>query len=287
MQLLLVIEEEWVDILEEDYPMDVIYLDFKKAFDYIPHQRLLRKLQAYGIEGKILTWISSLLTGRRQRVVYDGEKSEWSDVESGIPQGSVLGPVLFVLFINDLPSVVQSIMKIFADDTKVNNCVKDNKGLEELQSNIDNMAESGIKWQLPFNIWKCKSLYSGRTNGRHVYTLNGLNLEQVHQEKDLGVIIDDQLNFHKHTSAAVNKSNQILAIVKKSFMHQDMVTVPLLYKSILHPHLEYGNLIWGPHYKLDQQAVERVQRRATKLVTELKDRPYEECLRRLRILVSA
>ncbi len=162
-QLLLVIEE-WVDILEEGYPMDVIYLDFKKAFDSVPHQRLLRKLQVYGIEGKILTWISSFLTWRRQMVVYAGKRS---DVESGIPQGSVLGPVLFVLFINDLPSVVQSIMHIFADETKVYNCVKDNKGLEELQSD---MAEWGNKRQLPFNTEKCKSLNSGRTNSRHVYS---------------------------------------------------------------------------------------------------------------------
>ncbi len=178
--------------------------------------------------------------------MYDGEKTEWSDVESGIPQGSVLGPVLFVLFINDLPSVVQSIMKIFADDTNVYNCVKVDNGVEELQSGIDNMAEWGIKWQLPFNIGKCKSLHSGRTNGKHVYTLKGHNLEQMHQEKDLGVIIDNQLKFHNHTSAAINKSNQILAIVKKSFMHLDMVTVPLLYMSIVRPHQEYGNLIWGP-----------------------------------------
>ncbi len=178
--------------------------------------------------------------------MYDGEKSEWSDVESGIPQGSVLGPVLFVLLINDLPSVVQSIMEIFADDTNVYNCVKDNKGVKELQSDIDNMAESGNKWQLPFNTGKCKSLHSGRTNSRHVYSLNSYNLDQVHQEKDLGVIVDDQLKFHNHASAAVNKSNQILAIVKKSFMHLDMVTVQLLYRSIILPHLEYGNLIWGP-----------------------------------------
>ncbi len=105
----------------------------------------------------------------------------------------------------------------------------------------------------------------------------------MHQEKDLGVIINDQLKFHNHPSAAVNKSNQILAIVKKFFMHLDMVTVHQLYKSIVCPHLEYGNLIWGPHYKLDQQTVERVQRRETKLVPKLKDQPYEECLRRLRL----
>ncbi len=165
----------------------------------------------------------------------------------------------------------------FADDTKdtlVYNCVKYNTGVEELQSDIDNMEEWGNK---------CKSLHWGRTNGNYVYSLNGHNLEQVHQEKDLGVIVDDQLKFHNHTSAAVNKSNQILAIVKKSFMHLDMVTVPVLYKSTVHHHLEYGNLIWGPHYKLDQQAVERVQRRATKLEPELKARPYEESVRRFRL----
>ncbi len=119
------------------------------------------------------------MTGRRQRVVYDGEKSEWSDIESGIPQGSLLGPVLFVLFINDMPPVVQRIMMIFVDDTKVYNFVKDDKVVEELQSDIDNMAEWGNKWQLPFTIGKYKSLHSGRTNGRHVYSLNGHNLEQV------------------------------------------------------------------------------------------------------------
>ncbi len=99
--------------------MDVIYLYFKKAFDSIHHHRLLRKQQAYGIEGQILTWIISLLTGRRQRMEYDGEKSKWSDVESGIPQGSVIVPVLFVLFINDQALVVKIIMKILADDTKL------------------------------------------------------------------------------------------------------------------------------------------------------------------------
>ncbi len=147
-------------------------------------------------------------------------------VESPRGQGSVLRPMLFVLFISDLPSVVQSVMKIFADDTKVYNCTKDEKGVEELQSDIDSMAEWGNKWQLLFNTGKCKSLHSGRTNSRHVYSLNGHDLEQVHQETDLGVIVDDHLKFHTHTSTAANKSNQSLAIIKKSFMHLELVTPP-------------------------------------------------------------
>ncbi len=112
----------------------------------------------------------------------DGEKSERSDVESGISQGSVLGPALFVLFINDLPSVVQSVMKIFADDTKVYNCVKDYKGVEELQSDIDSISEWGNKWQLPFNTGKCNSLHSVKTN---IYSLNGHDLNKSIRRRTL------------------------------------------------------------------------------------------------------
>lgn len=96
----------------------------------------------------------------------------------------------------------------------------------------------------------CRSLYPGRMNSTHVYTLRGNNFEQVHQKKDHGMIIDNQLKFHTHTSNTVNKSNKIPAVTEKPFMHLDMVTVSLLYKSMIRPHLDYGNFIWGPHYKV-------------------------------------
>ena len=113
--------------------------------------------------------------------------------------------------------------------------------------------------------------------------MNGKELEQVKEEKDLGILIDDQLKFHKQTAAAVKKANMVLGIVKKSFIHLDSTTLPLLYKSLVRPHLEYGNVIWGPYFKEDIKAVEKVQRRATKLVPNLREMSYEDRLRALKL----
>ena len=103
----------------EGEPVDVIFIDFAKAFDSVPHKRLLVKLQSYGIHGKLLEWIRSFLNNRRKRVHVDGVYSEWAHVKSGVPQGSVLGPILFVLYINDMPKVVENTCKLFADDAKL------------------------------------------------------------------------------------------------------------------------------------------------------------------------
>ena len=125
-----------------------------------------------------------------------------------------------------------------------------------------------------FNASKCKSMHLGSSNSRHVYTMDDHSLEQVRQERDLGVIVDEQLKFHQQTAASVSKANQILGIIRKSFEVLDEVSLPLLFKSLVRPHLEYCNSVWGPHYRMDQQAVERVQRRATKLVFSLRSLPY-------------
>ena len=111
--------EMWTEEVDMRNSVDVIYLDFQKAFDTVPHQRLLKKLSAYGIQGKLYSWIEDFLKERKQKVVLNGEESEWAPVSSGIPQGSVLGPTLFLIYINDLPEVVNSCIKLFADDTKL------------------------------------------------------------------------------------------------------------------------------------------------------------------------
>jgi ribonuclease P/MRP protein subunit RPP40 len=119
MTQLLVVVEEWSSLLDQGYPVDSIYLDFRKAFDTVPHQRLLKKLESYGICGKLLKWITQFIVGRKQQVVIDGIKSQATEVKSGIPQGSVLSPLLFVIYINDLPAGISSSCKLFADDSKI------------------------------------------------------------------------------------------------------------------------------------------------------------------------
>ena len=139
-QLIEVIED-WTNELDQHNKVDAIYLDFQKAFDTVPHKRLLRKLQGYGISGSLLRWLESFLVGRKQKVVLNGEESDWTNVTSGIPQGSVLGPILFLIYINDLPDVVNNIVKLFADDTKIYAKVNTKEQEENLQSDIDNLME--------------------------------------------------------------------------------------------------------------------------------------------------
>ena len=283
MTQLLIALDEWTLELDKGEPVDAIYLDFRKAFDTVPHQRLLKKIEHYGIKGKLLDWIRAFLVGRKQKVIINGAHSSWAEVTSGIPQGSVLGPLLFVMFINDMPSVVTNTCKLFADDAKLYGSVKSKENIQSLQSDLQKLEDWCNLWQMGHNTDKCHSLHLGNNNPKHVYTLNGESLVQTSQEKDLGVIIDDGLKFHTHTAKAVAKGFSILAVIKNSFEYIDEVTLPLLFNSRIRPHLEYGNLIWGPHYRIDQMEIERVQRRATKLVPNLRHLPYEDRLKALKM----
>ena len=187
--------EAWNNIMEESGCVDIIYTDFSKAFDSVPCERLLRKVESYGIQGNLLKWVESFLSSRRQRVKVGGSLSQWAPVKSGVPQGSVFGPILFVLFIN-MPNVITNTCRIFAYDTKIfSNALN-----PSLQDDIDSLALWSKKWQLPFNVSKCKSLHIGKNNPRTNYTMDGYILEQVENEKDLGVIIDKDLKKSKPNS---------------------------------------------------------------------------------------
>lgn len=282
-QLLTVINK-WTELLDSRKAIDVVYLDFAKAFDSVPHERLLRKLSAYGIRGHLLNWIRSFLIGRRQRVLVGDAKSEWRNVVSGVPQGSVLGPVLFLIYINDLPDSINSVVKIFADDTKIFRTVGNPEEGRMLQDDIDTLATWSGAWQLPFNIEKCKVMHLGTRNLEQEYKMNGMVLQETSSEKDLGITVDNKLRFHLHTAQAVAKGFKMLGLIKRSFEKLDKDTVPLLFKAMVRPSLEYGNCVWGPMFRGDQDAVERVLRRATKLVKPLRRLPYEERLRRLGLM---
>ena len=152
-----------------------------------------------------------------------------------------------------------------------------------MQSDIDKLCAWSAKWQLPFNTNKCKCLNIGKTNPQQHYNMNGFMLDNVKVVKDLGVQMDSELKFHEQTSAAIKKANSILGLIKKTFTNLDEKILPLLYKTMVRPHLEYCNVVWGPHYKLDQQAIEKVQRRATKLVQDIRHLPYNERLKKLKL----
>ena len=278
---LLIATEYWTEALNCGDSVDIIYFDFKKAFDSVPHERLLIKLKAYGIDGLLLHWIECFLTNRKQRVTVNESFSPWSDVISGIPQGSVLGPVLFSIYINDLPKEIVNPVLLFADDTKIFSKVCRNSSLEDIaqiQRDIDKLFMWSMKWQLFFNISKCKSLHLGGFNPKYTYQMNSQPIEQVSNEKDLGITIDSLMKFHIQTSLVTSKALRTVGIIKKSFVSLTKETFLCLYKAIIRPQLEYGNVIWGPFSVLDQAKVERVQRRATKLVPSIKHLSYQQRL---------
>ena len=196
LQLLIVLDK-WTKIMDEGGIIDCIYCDFKKAFDKVPHRRLINKVENYGIKGEIFGWITAFRSNRTQQVTVNGESSEFKKVTSGIQQGSVLGPLLFVIFINDLPEQVNSECYLFADDTKIFREIKGSDDHTILQNDINTMLDWADEWQLQFHPNKCVSM-SINTNHNEPHKMHTTELKQVKQEKDIGVIVDDQLKFESH-----------------------------------------------------------------------------------------
>ena len=173
--------EDWSEDLEFDIAVDIdiyIYADFARAFDSVPHKRLLLKLKSLGIEGDVLKWIKSFLTGRRHRVNVDGELSDWVYVVSGIPQGSVLVPTLFVIFTTDMPDVARC-LKLFANDAKRYSTIRSEDDVISLQNDINNLVEWSMLWQLPFNVERCICIPIGRDKNHHSYQINQHMLENI------------------------------------------------------------------------------------------------------------
>jgi hypothetical protein len=285
LQLLNVLDM-WTEALDQGDSVDVIYCDFKKAFDKVPHRRLLRKVRAYGFKGRILDWVTGFLTGRRQRVRVRGTHSEWSPVVSGIPQGSVLGPLLFVLYVNDLPQITDaSKIFLFADDLKIFQSIRTDEDKRRLQGDLNKICVWTEKWLLELHPDKCVSMSIGnQTPNDSSYSLsNGHLLKKVAEEKDIGVIIDSNLTFESHMSSKISKANRILGLIWRVFEYKDPDTMIKLYKALVRPHLEYANQVWSPHLKKTIEAIENVQRRVTRMIPGLKNMSYEERLHKLKL----
>ena len=288
---LLEVMESWTMMVDEEDGVDVAYLDFRKAFDLVSHKHLLYKMEKYGITNQVLGWVRAFLHNRTQKVVIRGTASEPESISSGVPQGSVLGPILFLIFINDLPLEVISHISLFADDSKIftrivseKNIAKrpDFRGEVNLQNDLNRIKEWAEKWKMEFNIGKCKVMHlGGKNNPRNKYYMGGTELTVTSEERDLGVVIDDALEFDKHIRGIVNKANRMLGLIKIGFNCLDEKIFMNLYPVLVRPLLEYCVQVWSPYKQKYIDMIERVQRRATKLVPSLRNLPYEERLRKL------
>jgi hypothetical protein len=269
------------DGIDQGEDMDVVYLDFEKAFDKVPHKRLLLKLRDMGIRGEVAQWIENWLDGRRQRVVLNGCSSEWVCVTSGVPQGSVLGPILFVVYINDLDEGIKNKIWKFADDTKLLGKSTEARGVEEIRDDLGRLCSWADKWQMAFNIEKCKVMHTGRRNSGAKYEMRNKEIMEVQEEKDLGVMVCKNLKVGKQCGQVAKKGNQILGMIARAFVSRDRFIIVKLYKSLVRPHLDYCVQAWRPHLEKDVEILERVQRRMTRMVEGCKDISYEKRLKML------
>lgn len=261
--------------------IDIIYLDFAKAFDKVPHHRLLQKLKAHGINGKIWNWIRAWLTNRNQRVCIKGKASTWAEVLSGVPQGSVLGPVLFLIYINDLEEGIENWILKFADDSKIFSRIQDADDHLRLQKDLNQLLEWSREWQMKFNVEKCKVMHVGSSNPRYTYEMDGSEIQVIHEEKDLGVTIVDNLKTSVHCAHQYAKANRMLGLLRRTFKTRSKPVLLKMYKSVVRPHLEYCSSVWSPHYKKDKELLEKIQHRFTRLFKELRQLTYAERLHAL------
>ena len=230
---LLEYSEAITEAVDMGLKVDAVYMDFQKAFDKVPHKRLLVKIEAMGIKGALLTWIKDWLSNRKQRVVVMNKMSEWTLVTSSVVQGSVLGPLLFLIYIDDLCNVVESMKSLFADDTKVFRVIKSGEDHRIRQKDLNSLMDWARKWQI-----------------------------------------------QEQAASAIASANKVLGLIKRSFQSRDMATMVSAYTTYARPHLEYCSQVWTPGTKHWQDKLERVQRRALRLIPSLQGLSYEEKLRR-------
>ena len=255
--------------LDNHCTTDLAILDFSKAFDVVPHERLLIKLDHYGIRGSTKRWIRSFLTQRHQRVTINGTPSSWEKVLSGVPQGTVLGPHLFLMFINDISEVVSSTIRLFADDCLVYRTINSPEDELLLQKDLDNLISWTETWGMRFNAKKCNIMrVSNRRNQDvHTYTMMGTPLESTNNCQYLGIHIQNNLKWKMQSQHAASKASKTLGFIQRNFYHASVNIKEKLYQTLVRPHLEYGIAAWDPYYAKDCNTLERVQRKAARFTT--------------------
>ena len=238
-------------------------------------------MKNHGINGPIFHWIEDWLSGRQQRVILNGNKSEWENVISGVPQGSVLGPLLFLIFVNTIENDVTSSILKFADDIKLFRVIEDKHDQDGFQSDLDTLVKWSETWQMQFNFNKCKVMHVGRMNIKTVYKMGGQELTQTDMERDLGVMVNGKLSASDQVVEARKKALRMLGAINKNVSYKSAEVITKLYCAFVRPHLEYCVQAWSPTYEKDCWLIERVQKRATKMINGMSNLSYEDRLKTL------
>ena len=266
---------------------DVIYMDFRKAFDSASHNGLLIKLKTLGITGKPWLWLQTYLKHRFQCVRIGDSTSEYCDVLSGVPQGSVLGPLLFVIFINDLPQSISCATPfIFADDTKCLQSIKSPNDAAKLQDDMNSISFWSNTSNLLFNESKFVHLcfWQKPTTNTLIYTVNNKSINMLTQHKDLGINFTNDLNWSRHYEIIIAKAYQTLGLIRRTFKQISTVARKQLYISLVRSQLLYCSPLWRPQLLKDILTLERVQRRATKFILNDYESSYKTRLKQLHLL---
>ena len=256
---------EWFQLLENGAEIGAIFFDFKKAFDIVPHLPLLSKLEKIGLDPLIIMWIQNYLAERQQRVVVNGTSSRSSHVLSGVPQGSILGRLLFLIYIDDIADMelsAGSSLVIYADDILLYRPIRTSGDYSALQDDIDALSNWATQNAMTFNATKCKHMTISRKRNRHTpappLSLNGSTLEDVPTFKYLGILITSDLSWSQHIQDMCSKARNL--IYRRYYQYADSNTLLRLYTSLVRPHVEYAAPVWDPFAIQDIQSLESVQK---------------------------
>jgi hypothetical protein len=273
--------------VDDNKIVDVVYFDFSKAFDVVPHKKLIRRLNEGGISGKVLMWISNFLSDRRQKVRIGNAFSDPLPVTSGVIQGSVMGPFLFNIFINNVDSSLKycHILK-YADDIRI--FISSHKNENDindmhlkLQYDINKIVEWTAISDMSLNTDKCFHAAFGKSSNTRNYYINDCAIPTKSVFKDLGVTATTPLSFNKHVDVIVSKAYTRLGLIYKLFETKSPRSISRLYKAFVRPILEFSSIIWNPYTQYRIMKIERIQKRMCNMIPAIRGKPYQEQLKLL------
>jgi hypothetical protein len=278
--------ENLISILEENENADALYLDMSKAFDRVDHAILLKKMYAMGIRGRIHQWLAAFLKNRKQYVLVDGYTSDVEEVLSGVPQGTVLGPLMFILYINDITKYIKNCyIKIFADDSKIVKAINKLEDRELLSEDLQAVTEWAVKNKMALNKLKYQLLQYGKDESLKLsYNIDNTEVSKSQIVKDLGIYMSEDMLFDEHITRIKNKAKQVAGWILRLVQSRSADVVMLLYKTYVRPHLEYSCCLWSPTKIKNISDLEGIQRSITAKISEISQHNYYNRLKRLDLM---